>query len=70
MAKEAGGKPPSALAEAKYRIPRPSPDDLATMLGDALERWPEDWEPGERDEVSHIIHRLDEIAGREAKGRR
>jgi hypothetical protein len=40
------------------------PDELATALGDALDRWPDDWEPGERDEVSHIIHRLDEIAAR------
>ena len=31
-------------------------------LAEALEKWPEAFGPGDRDEVSHIIHILDQIA--------
>jgi hypothetical protein len=55
----------NALKKSGRQLRRLPPDDLATMLGDALDRWPDDWTPGERDEVSHVIDRLDTIAERE-----
>ena len=54
----------------KARRPRLPADELVTMLGDALDRWPDDWGPGERDEVSHVIDVLDTIAEREQKKKR
>lgn len=53
-----------ALGKSGQRKRQPSADELADWLGDALSRWPDDWGPGERDEVSHVIHVLDTIAER------
>jgi hypothetical protein len=57
-------------ARGGKRRRRPSADELIGWLGDALDRWPDDWEPGERDEVSHVIARLEAIAERERQAPR
>ena len=57
--RKAGGKPRK----------QPSAGELAGMLGDALGRWPDDFNGGLCDEVSHIIDVLDQIDNRRDTGR-
>jgi hypothetical protein len=46
---------------AKTRKRQPSAGELAGMLGNAIQRWPDDFDGGLCDEISHIIDVLDQI---------
>ncbi len=46
-----------------YRRSRRHPAEVTLIrLAEALDKWPDAFGPGERDEVSHIIYILDRIA--------